>query len=1205
MLVRKKLQQSFCFTGGMHYLCTLKESCNDFAHTFLLHEPMKMNDCLIRRIVARGWRVALLLVVAWASMAQAEARGVKVVDDLLNRIGGPGMARRMVTSVDPKMGCEGKEVFTITAHKGKPCVKGSSVLAVTTGINWYLNHYAHVNLAWNNLTMNLSGVALPVPTRPETRTCSADYRYYLNYCTFSYSMSTWTWERWQQEIDWMALHGINMPLQIVGLDVVWQKLLTRDFGYTQAEANKFIAGPCFQAWWGMNNLEGWGGPNPDWWYERQEALAKKILARERELGMQPVLPGYAGMVPSDIERKKGFAANNQGRWCMFVRPYILDPNTEAFATMAEKYYQRLEEVMGTSAYYSMDPFHEGANTSGIDVAAAYSKIAQAMTKANKDGKWVVQFWQWNADQYNILSKVQKGKLIVLDLYSDAHTHFADYQGHDAIYCMLPNFGGRTGIFGRLSKVMTDYFNERNQHANVKGIGATPEAIEQVPVLYDALFELPWCDAAPDPQAWIDHYATARYGQQNARAQHAWELMRQSALCCPTSLQGPQEAVLCARPSLTVDRVSSWGGTDLFYDAQQVVEAAYDLLRERHTLRGDNYSYDLADFARQALTDYGYTLLKAIQQADAQADKAAYALRRDAFLQLLLDVDRLLCTNRNYLLGRWTTMARAIADEVPATTEADRQWLELDNARTLITTWGNREASEYGGLRDYSYREWGGMMKDFYYDRWKRFFDHRDQGLDEPDWFAHDWQWAHDAQRHYSDRPTGQTAEVAHELFGKYFAVLTLPSGRPYYAYRHVATDLSALLTAPALRGHSYRFPLQQEEPAQGVSLSVDFNNDGVFGPGEMFDALTAAIPPQAATGNVMARLMLADGTAIAFRLRLMDEIRQPRTVEVATASANQGSVAIDGQRQRSVTHKAEATLQATATAGYDFAYWTDDAGQVVSADNPYIYYGAAPQRSTAHFIVNKWGSPVENKRDWNDMNAYGQYIQSLGVGLNGADEQPIYVANACPQSLCQTTQMVTAAKGSQITLHWTSAGGLNYCNLTAYADLNGDGAFNGKGELVAVEGEKATGSNAALNDYTLRLLLPYDMPEGVTHIRLRFDGAWADGYSAQTGAMPAKAEAGRMVYDIPVNITARAATACTVTVKSADLSKGTVDANGQPDTYTYGVGEEIVLRCYPAPGYRVRWTDSYGRPVPRRWIDGHFLRFRAPESGTYTATFVK
>ena len=42
------------------------------------------------------------------------------------------------------------------------------------------------------------------------------------------------------------------------------------------------------------------------------------------------------------------------------------------------------EVMGTSEYYSMDPFHEGANTRGIDVPAAYTAIANAMYAANED-----------------------------------------------------------------------------------------------------------------------------------------------------------------------------------------------------------------------------------------------------------------------------------------------------------------------------------------------------------------------------------------------------------------------------------------------------------------------------------------------------------------------------------------------------------------------------------------------------------------------------------------------------------------------------------------------------------------------------------------------------------------------------------------------------------------------------------------------------
>lgn len=1154
-----------------------------------------------KRLLGLGMLVLLCFVCA----VSLHAQNTTVVADLLNRIGGEGTSARFVTTVDASMAQNGKDVFTITAQDGKPCIKGSSTLAVTTGINWYLNHYAHVNLAWNNLTTDLSSVSLPVPTQAETRTCSADYRYYLNYCTFSYSMSTWTWERWQQEIDWMALHGINMPLQIVGLDVVWKKLLTQDLGYTSDEANKFIAGPCFQAWWGMNNLEGWGGPNPDWWYARQEKLAKKILARERELGMQPVLPGYAGMVPSDIAQKKGYTANNQGEWCTFTRPYILDPNSAAFATVSEKYYQRLQEVMGTSEYYSMDPFHEGANTSGIDVPSAYSKIAEAMTKANAKGKWVVQFWQWSDAQYNILSKVEKGKLIVLDLYSDAHTHFGEYYGHDAVYCMLPNFGGRTGTFGRLTKVMTEYFNEKNKYSNVKGIGATPEAIEQVSVLYDALFELPWYTTAPDAKSWLANYATARYGVANTNAQEAWEKMRNSALNCPTSLQGPQEAVLCARPSLTVDRVSSWGGTEIFYDVQDVVDAAYKMLQEKGNLSGENYSYDLTDFSRQALTDYGYALLKAIKAADTQGDKQTYAKRRDAYLQLLLDVDKLLNTNKNYQLGRWTNMARDIANEVSGTTEADKQWLELDNARTLITTWGNQRASENGGLRDYSYREWGGILKDFYYTRWKAFFDSRDKGTAQPDWYTHDYNWAHNAKLSYSNKPVGNTADVASALFGKYFAVLNLTDGKTYYAYRNIETDLTSVFTDKALRGQKYTFPMQALSEGETVNFGIDFNNDGVISSSETFNSLTATIPADAVTGKVSACLTLGDGTVLTFKLMLRDDIKKDRTVTVATAHAEQGSVAIEGTTEKSVTNKDEVTVVATPVNGYDFVNWTDAQGNAVSTDNPYTYLGAADATFTANFAVNKWGTPVENKQDWNDINSHGQYLTSLNVAQNGGKEEPIYTTNACPESLCQSAKLVTAAKGSQITLHWTSAGGLNYCNLSAYADLNGDGDFEDEGELIVAEGKKGTNENVALNDYTLKVLLPYDVPEGITRIRLRFDGAWAGGYNAQTGAMPAKAETYRMVYDIPVNITSQANTPCTVTVKSSDVNKGTVDANGQPDTYTYKVGEEIVLRSYPVSGYSVKWTDQYGRAVPESWVDGNFLRFHAPESGTYTAQFVK
>ncbi len=32
----------------------------------------------------------------------------------------------------------------------------------------------------------------------------------------SYSMAFWNWSRWEQELDWMALQGINLPLAFTG-----------------------------------------------------------------------------------------------------------------------------------------------------------------------------------------------------------------------------------------------------------------------------------------------------------------------------------------------------------------------------------------------------------------------------------------------------------------------------------------------------------------------------------------------------------------------------------------------------------------------------------------------------------------------------------------------------------------------------------------------------------------------------------------------------------------------------------------------------------------------------------------------------------------------------------------------------------------------------------------------------------------------------
>lgn len=739
----------------------------------------------------------LLLLCLTLCMHARTVENPRAVRELLDRIGGRGTSGRIVTSLNDELAHDGQERFVITSRNGKPYIVGSSMSAVTAGVGWYLNHYAHVNVCWNQLTVDLRRMPLPVPVAAEEHVCVADYRYYLNYCTFGYSMATWTWKRWEQEIDWMALHGVNMPLQIVGLEAVWRDLLMLDYGYSEDEAEDFVAGPAYIAWWGMNNLEGWGGTHDNAWFRRQASLGRKICDRERALGMQPVLPGFSGMVPSNFESHTGKAVEAVNLWCGFQRPAILDPTNQEFAAVARRYYKRLHAVLGMSKYYSMDPFHEGGTIQSGRYREGYRAVYDAMNDNCGDNtKWVIQQWQWADYQASSLTAVPTGRLIVLDLFSDGRPAFDHYEGYvpqEAVFCAIPNFGGRSGFMGRLDNMAANYFHYKNHYPSIRGIGVAPEAIESVPVVYDLLFELPWMNGQPDMTQWLKEYTWCRYGKSDEKVQQAWELMRHSALAFgDEGTQGPIEDVWAAQPNLQGRPASAWGRTISHVSAtytlarrQMLAEAFRLLLEESDQLGGSNYQYDLIEVGSQVMADYAYTLLQDVRQAYENGNTARYDTLSSSFLQLILDMDAFKGTHRMFRLGNWTETAREAAREVKGAVTATPDWFELENARTLITTWGDKAQSEGGQLRDYSYRSWQGLLRDYYYPRWQYYFSHRLQAPP-AGWFYSEWNWAHETGEPwgasgkgvtgarqprvlYSSQPEGNTVEEARKLCRKYLS----------------------------------------------------------------------------------------------------------------------------------------------------------------------------------------------------------------------------------------------------------------------------------------------------------------------------------------------------------------------------------------------------------------------------------------------------
>jgi len=687
--------------------------------------------------------LSVIAVIAVAAMT-VTASPAAAVEALLERIA-PGASQRIALRVQPSE----EDFFEISTEAGRPLITGNSPVNIAAGINWYLKYYTGNHLTWNNMTVVLPDV-LPLPAKPERRSTYASQRYYLNYCTHSYSMAFWDWERWQKEIDWMALHGINMPLAMTGTDVVWRNTLLR-LGYTDAEADAFIAGPAFQAWWLMNNLEGWGGPNSAKWYADRAGLQQRILARMRELGMEPVLPGYSGMVPHDADTRLGVKVSGKGIWNGFVRPAFLATTDPMFDRIADIYYQELTHLCGPAKYYSMDPFHEGGSLEGVDLAECGAIITRAMKRANPEAVWVIQGWNENP-RAELLAGVPRGDIVVLDLASEIKPNWGDpdspspykreggYMPHDWMFCMLLNFGGNVGLHGRMDNVIGGYYKARRSpfSRTLTGVGLTPEGIENNPVMYELFSELIWRPDEFSKEEWLKGYARARYGKADADVDSAWSMLARTIYNCPWGnlQQGTTESVFCARPSREVWQVSSWSRMAPYYEPQDVIDAVQAFAAAAPRLRrNENYRYDLVDIVRQAVAEKGRLVYGEMIGALDAGDTAAFVRASDRFLGLLRDQDRLLSTRPEFSVATWIDAARKLA---PTPAEAD----DMErNARLLITTWGPRVASEDGGLRDYAHREWAGLLADLYSARWTAWIDAMRRGDDAPiDFYAIDEAW---------------------------------------------------------------------------------------------------------------------------------------------------------------------------------------------------------------------------------------------------------------------------------------------------------------------------------------------------------------------------------------------------------------------------------------------------------------------------------
>ncbi len=164
------------------------------------------------------FRTFLLLAVSLAMMSFKTA-DERAAEALARRVMGSKAKAVVFEQTDSPT-----DSYELLLKDEKVLIRGNNANSMAVGLNRYIQQYCLANVSWYDFNpVELPDVMPQVPGKV-SGTGEVPMRFFLNYCTFGYTMPWWKWEQWERFIDWMALNGVNMPLAITGQEAVWQKV---------------------------------------------------------------------------------------------------------------------------------------------------------------------------------------------------------------------------------------------------------------------------------------------------------------------------------------------------------------------------------------------------------------------------------------------------------------------------------------------------------------------------------------------------------------------------------------------------------------------------------------------------------------------------------------------------------------------------------------------------------------------------------------------------------------------------------------------------------------------------------------------------------------------------------------------------------------------------------------------------------------------
>ena len=614
------------------------------------------------------------------------------------------------------------DVFELSMKGDRLVIKGNNANSMTVGLNHYLKNTCDVTVSWHAYDTVQYPMPMPVLDEPVRAEARVDERFFLNYCTFGYTMPWWKWEDWERLIDWMALNGVTMPLANTGQEAVWQKVW-RKHGLTDEQIRSDFTGPAHLAWHRMCNIDSFDGPLPQGWIDSQVDLQKKILERERALNMRPVLSAFGGHVPEQLKDIYPDARiTDITGWGGFDEEYLchfLAPMDTLYARIQKEYMEEQERMFGTDHIYGVDLFNEvEAPSWDPETLAAISKGAyESMSAVDPDATWLQMGWMFYYDQKHwtrenveaYLRAVPQDKVIILDYYLEhtpVWTLTDSFYGQPYILCYLGNFGGNVrlaGHFHQTGERIEDAFARGGD--NMIGLGSTLEGFGVNQFMYEYLFDKAWNTGISDDE-WVKNLADRRLGKPDENARKAWKTLTDSIYIGGSF--SSQTSLACARPCLE----GFWHWTAIHnvkYDNATLIRAWNDLLASPSDR--DSYRFDIVNVGTQVLGNHFAVLRDEFTAAYRYGDLLGAETTGRRMLELIDDMDALAACEPQLRLDRWLDDAAACASA------PDEEAYYRRNARTIITVWGH-EAS----IRDYASRLWSGLLDSYCKPRWEMFIE---------------------------------------------------------------------------------------------------------------------------------------------------------------------------------------------------------------------------------------------------------------------------------------------------------------------------------------------------------------------------------------------------------------------------------------------------------------------------------------------------